>query len=502
MKKKKSLTLQLIITMLLLVAGTVLLCWFFNNTFLERYYTYNKQKQLLSSFRTISLTSKTSGLDSEAFDIAFEKICTTENVNILIIDPKGKILCASSSDEQQFLSQLTDILYGMSQSESETVLEAEDYVLERQTDNRIQTEYLVLFGILGDGNYIYMRTALESIRESAVVTNHFFLLVGIGATFFSAIVIILLSKTISRPIMELSGISERMSNLDFDAKYQPKKHSSRELEELGNHMNELSETLEKTISELKAANNELQKDIQKKEQIDEMRKEFLSNVSHELKTPLALIQGYAEGLKEGVNESEESRNFYCDVIVDESDKMNRMVNKLLTLNQLEFGNEKVEMIRFDITELIRGVIASSALLAEQNEVKIVFRESEPVYVWGDEFKVEEVVTNFLSNAIHYAEGKKQIEIFYTTHDNLLRVSVFNTGNLIPEEELDKIWIKFYKVDKARTRAYGGSGIGLSIVKAIMDSFHRECGVINHTDGVEFWMELENELSVANVTKTC
>jgi signal transduction histidine kinase len=233
-----------------------------------------------------------------------------------------------------------------------------------------------------------------------------------------------------------------------------------------------------------------------------MRKEFLSNVSHELKTPLALIQGYAEGLKEGVNESEESRNFYCDVIVDESDKMNRMVNKLLTLNQLEFGNEKVEMIRFDITELIRGVIASSALLAEQNEVKIVFRESEPAYVWGDEFKVEEVVTNFLSNAIHYAEGKKQIEIFYTTHDNLLRVSVFNTGNLIPEEELDKIWIKFYKVDKARTRAYGGSGIGLSIVKAIMDSFHRECGVINHTDGVEFWMELENELSVANVTKTC
>jgi signal transduction histidine kinase len=502
MKKKKTLTFQLSVTMLLLVAGTVLLCWFFNNTFLEKYYTYHKQKQLLSSFRTISLTSKTNDLNSDAFDIVFEKICATENVNILIIDPKGMILRASSSDEQQFLSQLTDILYGMSQSESETVLQAENYVMERQTDNRIQTEYLVLFGVLGDGNYIYMRTALESIRESAVVTNQFFLLVGIGSTFISTIVIILLSKTISRPIMELSGISERMSKLDFDAKYQPKKHSSRELEELGSHMNELSETLEETISELKAANNELQKDIRKKEQIDEMRKEFLSNVSHELKTPLALIQGYAEGLKEGVNESEESRDFYCDVIVDESDKMNRMVNKLLTLNQLEFGNEKVEMIRFDITELIRGVIASSALLAEQNGVKIVFGENEPAYVWGDEFKVEEVVTNFLSNAIHYAEGEKRIEIFYTTHDNLLRVSVFNTGNPIPQEELDKIWIKFYKVDKARTRSYGGSGIGLSIVKAIMDSFHRECGVINHTDGVEFWMELENELSVANVTKTC
>jgi signal transduction histidine kinase len=412
----------------------------------------------------------------------------------------GKVLCASSNNEQQFVNQLTDILYSVNQSETETVLKADDYVLERQTDTRIQTEYLVLFGVLGDGNYIYMRTALESIRESAAVSNRFFLFVGIFATFISVIVIILLSKTISRPIMELSGISERMSELDFDAKYQPKKHSSRELEELGSHMNKLSETLEATISELKAANNELQKDIQKKEQIDEMRREFLSNVSHELKTPLALISGYAEGLREGVNDSEESRNFYCEVITDESEKMNRMVNKLLTLNQLEFGNEKVEMVRFDITELIRGVIASSSLLAQQSEVEIIFDEEKPAYVWGDEFKVEEVVTNYLSNALHYAEGEKKIRIFYAFHDNLLRVSVFNTGKPIPEEDIDKIWIKFYKVDKARTREYGGSGIGLSIVKAIMDSLHRECGVINHSDGVEFWMELESELHIDNVSK--
>jgi signal transduction histidine kinase len=332
------------------------------------------------------------------------------------------------------------------------------------------------------------------------VSNRFFLFVGIFATFISVIVIILLSKTISRPIMELSGISERMSELDFDAKYQPKKHSSRELEDLGSHMNKLSETLEATISELKAANNELQKDIQKKEQIDEMRREFLSNVSHELKTPLALISGYAEGLREGVNDSEESRNFYCEVITDESEKMNRMVNKLLTLNQLEFGNEKVEMVRFDITELIRGVIASSSLLAQQSGIEIIFEEEKPTYVWGDEFKIEEVVTNFLSNALHYAEGEKKIRIFYAFHDNLLRVSVFNTGKPIPEEDIDKIWIKFYKVDKARTREYGGSGIGLSIVKAIMDSLHRECGVINHSDGVEFWMELESELHIDNVSK--
>ncbi|MDD6744220.1 MAG: HAMP domain-containing sensor histidine kinase, partial [Roseburia porci] len=219
--------------------------------------------------------------------------------------------------------------------------------------------------------------------------------------------------------------------------------------------------------------------------------EFLSNVSHELKTPLALIQGYAEGLQECINDDPESRNFYCDVIMDETDKMNKMVKKLLTLNQLEFGNEAVEMDRFDITELIQGVMNASSILAAQQEISINFYQDGPVYVWGDEFKVEEVITNYLSNAINHAEGEKRIDIRYTWLEQKVRVSVFNTGKPIPEEDIDKIWIKFYKVDKARTREYGGSGIGLSIVKAIMDSFHQQCGVINHEDGVEFWMELES-----------
>ena len=140
--------------------------------------------------------------------------------------------------------------------------------------------------------------------------------------------------------------------MDFDEKYTGTDKT--EISILGNNSNALSETLETTISELKTANNELLKDIEKKDKIDEMRKEFLSNVSHELKTPIALIQGYAEGLKEGINSDEESREFYCDVIMDEANKMNIMVKKLLTLNQLEFGNDVVNMERFDIVALIKN----------------------------------------------------------------------------------------------------------------------------------------------------
>lgn len=291
------------------------------------------------------------------------------------------------------------------------------------------------------------------------------------------------------PILELTDISKRMTELDFEAKYLPRTKYN-EIDELGAHMNELSNTLERTISELKSANNQLLIDIEKKTQVDRMRKEFLSNVSHELKTPLALIQGYAEGLRECINEDAESRDFYCEVIMDEADKMNRMVQKLLTLNQLESGNETISIERFDLTELIAGVVSAAGILLQQENITVTECPTEPLFVWADEFMVEEVVTNYLSNAIHYAGEPKQIAIRYRETDLCVRVSVFNTGSRIPDEDIDKIWNKFYKVDKARTRAYGGSGIGLSIVKAIMASHHRECGVVNHSDGVEFWFELD------------
>lgn len=488
---KNSLTRQLTATILALVAGTVLLCWFLNNTFLEWFYTYHKQDSMLEGFSVINHASEEGILEDESFDVKFENICANGNISIMVISSNGSVIRASVNDTDLLRKTFMEVLFGRSGDDgTEIVDKADNYVLERQVDERLDSEYLVLWGTLSDGNLILMRTALKSIQENAWISNQFLAYIGVLAVVFSAIVSVFVSRRIANPILELSDISKRMAELDFNAKYQSR--GQNEIDQLGEHINFLSEALEKTISELKSANNELMIDIEKKIQIDEMRKEFLSNVSHELKTPLALIQGYAEGLLEGIHEDEESKNFYCEVIIDEADKMNQMVKKLLTLNQLEFGSDKVVMERFDLTELIEGVISSSAILLRQNDIHVSFRENEPMYVWADEFKVEEVITNYLSNAIHYADFEKKIEISYTRGKDYVRVSVFNTGKQIPEEDLERIWIKFYKVDKARTREYGGSGIGLSIVKAIMDSFHRECGVINRENGVEFWMELDTK----------
>ena len=213
-------------------------------------------------------------------------------------------------------------------------------------------------------------------------------------------------------------------------------------------------------------------------------------MSHELKTPIALIQGYAEGLTEGMCEDEESRNYYCGVIMDEAVKMNRMVKQLLNLTALEFGNDTPVMETFNLTDVIRGIITSSSILIQQKEAQVIFEHQDPLPVVADEFKIEEVITNYLTNALNHANGEKKIEIQAEELETQVKVTVFNTGDPIPEEDIPKLWTKFYKVDKARTRAYGGSGIGLSIVKAIMESHHQEYGARNVEGGVEFWFTLE------------
>ena len=472
-----------------LIMGTILLCWFINNTFLESYYLNNKQKVLMNAYQKINEASGAGNIGSDEFDIELQKISGKNNINYILLDAESKTLKTSTHDYETLSRQLLDNLFGKNLPSSGRVLEqGEKYEICIVTDERTKTEFVEMWGVLDDGNLFLFRSPLESIKESVTLANRFLAYVGCGAIILSVLIGLWVSRKITEPVMELTGISEKMIHLDFDAKYTG--NSKTEIALLGKNINELSYTLEKTISELKSANNELQKDIEKKNQIDEMRKEFLSNVSHELKTPIALIQGYAEGLKEGITEDEESRDYYCEVIMDEAAKMNNMVKKLLTLNQLEFGNDTVAMERFDIASLIRNYLQASEILCKQKEVKVIFQNYPSIYVWADEFMVEEVFGNYFSNAMNHVAGERVIDVKCKMEENRVRVSVFNTGMPIPEESVPHIWEKFYKVDKARTRQYGGSGVGLSIVKAIMESLHQAYGVINYENGVEFWFELE------------
>lgn len=487
---KYSIKKQMIAIFIGLLACMVVALLVINMTFLEPYYIQNKEKGFREMYETLNQVAQDQSYSDEEVSSDVAKQAERNNLSFLIIDETTGNKYTNVYNQEMLFNQLLGYVINQSQQNAEILESTDAYQMLQAKDPWNETEYLVMWGNFEDGSQFLMRSPLESMRESAAISNRFLIYIGSVLILAAGALVWYFSKKLTDPIRELANLSDKMANLDFEAKYTS--GGKNEIGELGANFNRMSSRLESTISELKKANNSLLKDIEQKEKMEEMRNEFLGNVSHELKTPIALIQGYAEGLKDGVNDDAESRDFYCDVIMDEAMKMNQMVKNLLTLNQLEFGDEDISFERFDLAALIRGVLQSMEILAQQDELKIIFRQESPVYVWADEFKTEQVVRNYVSNAFHHASGDKVIEVKIQREGKKARTSVFNTGTPIPEEDLKHIWEKFYKVDKAHTREYGGNGIGLSIVKAIMESFHQEYGVKNYDNGVEFWFELDVE----------
>ncbi len=501
-----SIRTKLTLITIIIITSIIFLTWLVNRTFIQSYYEKSKMDMLNDTYEDIEgFFSKDveNGQISEEVIAKLERIGKVNNVEIYVfnfnrlfsvsnkvgIDFRYPVNVSNAQNIKVFdkIAKYVNASFENNTEQVEKITGYEDHTIYKVYDEKIKSYNIELVGVLSTGQNVYISSNFESIKESADIANKFLAFVGIGAVIVGIIVMFIVSNNFSKPILELADIADRMSKLDFDAKYNVTTED--EIGKLGESINILSDRLKGTIGELKTANNELTKDIENKIQIDEMRKEFLSNVSHELKTPIALIQGYAEGLKENISDDVESRDFYCEVIMDEAAKMNTMVKKLLDLNHIEFGDSRADIQRFEITTLIKGILSSSSILIQQKEARLEFLEPEE-YVWADEYMIEEVVSNYLSNALNHLSGERIIKIYYEKLQGKLRINVYNSGEPIPNEDLDKIWVKFYKVDKARTREYGGSGVGLSIVKAIMDSHNQLCGVSNEEGGVRFWFELE------------
>ena len=532
------------ITLLLVVTVTCLVSMLigFNSIFSEKVYMNRKQKSMINSYENVNeIMQKYTDLqiDKDTMCADMENISTAKGISVLVVDSSWCTIYVSTQGDDSMMERLRMSIFngdifknngspdkapepkeqeddsdnpadkddknnhrkrlediidmsGTSLVEKRTIISSNDkYTLQKVYDERLGDYYLEIWGTLDNGYSIILRTPIQGIKDNVNISTTLIKYVGGAILAVGIIAAFVVSTYITRPIKQLSNIAEKMSEMDFNARYEGSDKG--EIGLLGKSMNNMSEKLEQNIAELKKANLELKKDIDKKEKLEIMRTDFLSNVSHELKTPIALIQGYAEGLKEGITDDPESMEFYCDVIMDEANKMNTMVKRLLTLNQIEFGNDEPEMERFDINELIASVADANAIRAGQKNMSIVFdNRNEHNFVWADEYKTEEVLTNYISNALNHCDGKRAIEVRTEKSENggTITVTVYNSGKNIADEDLERIWEKFYKTDKARTREYGGNGIGLSIVKAIMDSMGQEYGVRNVSDGVEFWFNLD------------
>lgn len=490
---KYSLRFKLTMFLMVLMSMTIFCSIVITQLSAKGFFLSELKYRMIGMYDDVNMFFSQEGLTDKEITEYLSRLAANGEVNIFVLCEDNTIYSNINEESKMWesMQSIASLLEGENErnlSDSFFSKRQGYWIFHQNYDKKLDSNFYDLVGVLDDGSLIALRSSVVRFNESVATTMKLYIYVGTVAILVGCFAMFFVSSSYVRPIHQMAVVAKRMAQLDFDVKVE--NHSKDEIGELGESINSMSQELEATISELKTANAKLQRDIEEKTQIDEMRKEFLSHVSHELKTPIALIQGYAEGLKENISDDPESREFYCEVIMDEADRMNSMVKKLLALNELEFGTDKISFERFDIVELMENINASSEILLQQNQIDFQFHFEQPIYVWADEFMIGDVYRNYISNAIHYANYGKVVRVNWEQHDNILRINVFNEGDHISEEEIEKIWIKFYKVDKARTREYGGSGIGLSIVAATMKLHGRRYGAYNTDEGVVFYFELE------------
>ena len=492
-EKFKSVRMKLFFTLSLIVILIVALLIVVNSMVLEMFYTANKIFALKKEYDTINELYNNSNPNVLT---QIKRDALANNFDILIENENYILVFSTNESFTNMINQNNDINNNLKviERKKSKVLYSDDNTLIRKISTN-GLNCILLSGKLDNGYKIYIQIPISAIEESVRISNNLLVIIGTIAIIIAGIAASYASKKFTNPILELNNITKQMSKLDFSRKYDVT-DSDDEINELGKNINTMSEKLEGTIKQLRNSNIILERDIEEKSKIDEMRKQFISDVSHELKTPIALIQGYAEGLVENVNADEESKKYYAEVILDESNKMDKLVRQLLELMKLEYGKREFNNEQFNICELIQEVIRKCNVMIEEKEIKeVIFNQENKIMAYADEFYIEQVFTNYFTNAIKHTKevnGEKYIEIKIKENPEkqTARISVFNTGDTLSDEDLERIWGRFYKVDESRHRADGGTGIGLAIVKAIMNNYNLKYGAVNRENGIEFYFDIK------------
>lgn len=481
---KKSIQFRMFLTLCTTTIIGIFVIMVINSLILEGFYKYTKIKSAKEVINRIDEYYENSVQYN--IDLQLREIEIRENFQILILSEEGNVVYMGNKDIVNFVNRNIR-LYGSNISKENNIEVWSD-------GEKIQSNNVFLKATLNNGYILYIKIPVVPIKESVRISNRVLFIISGMMIIISAVAASIISKRFTQPIIKLNNITKKMTQLDFSEKYRIV-DADDEINTLGKNINQLSDKLETTIELLRENNDQLEKDIEEKSKIDEMRKQFISDVSHELKTPISLIEGYSEGLIENVNTDEESRKFYAEVIMDEAQKMDNIVRELLELMKIEYQEMPFNDTKFNLTELIKEEIKRQTVILKDKNIKVEFDEKK-YQVYADYKYIERIINNYFTNAIkHCEEVNKEKKILIRCEkmkNNKIRLYVYNTGEKIPEDKINKIWKRFYKEDTSRNRAEGGTGIGLAVVKAIMNNYNNEYGVKNYDNGVEFYCDINCE----------
>lgn len=341
------------------------------------------------------------------------------------------------------------------------------------TVNDYGNESLIYARKLDNGNFLILSKSIKGIQESVTISNRFYLFVGIGLTLIGGAATLIVSRVITKPVIEMSRVAANIAELDFSERIEVSTND--ELGQMGKSINEISEKLSRSIGRM-------QQDIVR-------RKRLVRDLSHELKTPIGVIKGYAEGLQFGVADDPEKTARYCGVIAAECDRMDGMIRQLLELSRLENAETPLNTSVFPVERLLEALDTRFERDVEQKQVRLRMTARPGAQLEGDFELLDRALSNLLTNAIRHTpeQGEVLLSIEVEAKSAVLRVR--NTGAPIPAEELDRIWDVFYTMDRARGRESGGHGVGLAIVQSITALHGGSVSARNMEDGVEFCMKL-------------
>lgn len=482
---KTKLWINLFIKIAVIFAAFVLLLGVANSALLVNYFTFKQEKLLIEKSKTIAALDyeNTATLDDTVWsmheDNNFDVEIYYENGKIIYTTRGAQMIDFSGSrpGEQNFkmINEIMKIEHSRTLSDGAIIATARSSISGDQ--------YLVCRRF-SDGIITELRTQTALLKNSAAAAGEFVTVIAVICFLASLVWVFVFARKFSAPISEMSEITEDMANLNFDRKVKIKRED--EIGKLGESINNLSTKLDASLSELRQANLRLKDEIELERQLDVMRRGFVANVSHELKTPLAIISGYAEGLKLNVNS--DSKDEYCDTIIDEAERMNKLVLSILELSKYESAQVKAQNELFDIALMAEDM--AKRILKSRNDLSVVCEIPAQTLVFADPLQTEQILKAYLENTAAHAENDGKVRIFCEKRDDRLVVSVYNSGKRIDPEIMPQIWQSFYRGDKAHSRNEGRFGLGLSIVAAIVKAQGQSCGVYNTDDGVCFWFTVD------------
>lgn len=521
-QQKKSITFKLFIITSLFFIFFTSLTMLLQTVFIENFYLSKKTKDFEANFQQFSSAYSRLAENSTDSSALLSEFQDKNNASTAIINLSGSTLRIFEDKRQLLLkiakrpasgsgpmSEITDdiitynmdskmkmLINGMRQWTSDPLAvamvldEGKHLIYHSGVKIDGQNSLVGIAPIVSGGKVTGVLTAavsLQPIGEAAAVIRQFYVYFYLIALVLIFALSFIYSKIIAKPLVTLNKTAIKLAEMDFSAKCPL--NSQDELGSLSTTLNFLSDKLDSSISELKAANEKLKEDIEREKKLDLMKNEFIAGVSHELKTPISLISSYAEGIKDNITHGAK-REYYAHIIMDESKKMASLVEDMLDLSQLESGSFKLKVEDFSLTGLLNSI--SERYAGDLRRKGKNLDLSIPAYdleVRADMFRIEQVLTNLIDNGIKYSLEGGIIKISAHDQSDAVTIEVENPGEPIPEAELPHIWSKFYRIEKSRNKELGGTGLGLSIVREILDRHGSAYGAENTVSGVKFFFTL-------------